>query len=62
MEKSHESALFPGVMPVFEMTSEKGKYLYRYNYGANNAGNEMNKKLTGIQISVWKYHIDRPRG
>lgn len=43
MEKSHESALFPGVMPVFEMTSEKGKYLYRYNYGANNAGNEMNK-------------------
>lgn len=23
MEKSHESALFPGVMPVFEMTSEK---------------------------------------
>lgn len=44
-KKSHESALFPGVMPVFEMTSEKGKYLYRYNYGANNAGNEMNKNL-----------------
>lgn len=44
-KKSHESALFPGVMPVFEMTSEKGKYLYRYNYGANNVGNEMNKNL-----------------
>ncbi|EHG0016248.1 DotA/TraY family protein [Salmonella enterica subsp. enterica serovar Magwa] len=44
-KKSHESALFPGVMPVFEMTPEKGKYLYRYNYGANNAGNEMNKNL-----------------
>lgn len=44
-KKSHESALFPGVMPVFEMTSEKGKYLYRYNYGANNSGNEMNKNL-----------------
>lgn len=44
-KKSHESALFPGVMPVFEMTPEKGKYLYRYNYGASNAGNEMNKNL-----------------
>ncbi|WP_407579542.1 DotA/TraY family protein [Citrobacter koseri] len=33
---------YPHVTPVFDMTTEKGAYLYRYNYGAKNAGNDMN--------------------
>ncbi|MBE5212575.1 DotA/TraY family protein [Pectobacterium sp. A535-S3-A17] len=43
--KSAANDLFPHVTPQFSMTSEKGQYLYRYNYGANNAGNDMNKNL-----------------
>lgn len=44
-KKSAEHDIFPHVTPEFEMIPEKGKYLYIYNYGAKNAGNDMNKNL-----------------
>ncbi|WP_033576557.1 DotA/TraY family protein [Dickeya chrysanthemi] len=44
-KKSAENDPFPHVTPEFSMTSEKGAYLYKYSYGANNAGNDMNKNM-----------------
>nr|HCF8191225.1 DotA/TraY family protein [Klebsiella pneumoniae] len=60
-KKSAAADPFPHVTPAFEMTPEKGAYLYTYSYGASNAGNDMNKNLLVSKAACGSITLTDPK-
>ncbi|HHN9604606.1 TPA: DotA/TraY family protein, partial [Escherichia coli] len=60
-KKSAAADPFPHVTPAFEMTPEKGPYLYTYSYGARNAGNDMNKNLLVSKAACGSITLTDPK-